>query len=95
MKFTIASFVRFHSNWRENYVSMQRGYLRLWGPQMQTQLPTFLHRVNPDGTFDSICLRCLHTIASAIREGDLADVERDHQCAPSALTTRLPKLRPN
>jgi hypothetical protein len=58
---------------------------------MLGQEPTFLHRANPDGTFDSICMICFHTIANAVQEDSLADAEAVHQCVPSLLTARLPK----
>src|ERR1700722_8541862 len=43
--------------------------------QMPGQLPSYLHRVNYDGTFDSICIRCFETIALAIAEDRLALAE--------------------
>ena len=60
--------------------------------EMPGQQPTFLHRANRDGTFDSICLRCFHTIATETNEAALAGAEMEHQCVPSALTTPLPKI---
>jgi hypothetical protein len=55
---------------------------------MTKQWPTYLHRANPDGTFDSICIRCFKTIASAVTESGLAGPEVDHVCAPSSLSQR-------
>jgi hypothetical protein len=54
---------------------------------MVFELPTYLHRVNRDGSFDSICIRCFETIASAITEERLT-TELEHKCAPRALSQR-------
>jgi hypothetical protein len=62
---------------------------------MPGQEPTFLHHANPDGTFNSICMICFHTIATGIPEESLANAETEHRCAPSLLTARLPKIRPD
>ncbi|HEY4380141.1 MAG TPA: hypothetical protein VGN01_07325 [Acidobacteriaceae bacterium] len=40
----------------------------------------FPHRVNRDGSFDSICKRCFLTIASCASETELAAAEREHMC---------------
>jgi hypothetical protein len=42
----------------------------------------FAHRHNPDGTIDSICLRCYLTIASKSEEQELEDSEHHHACHP-------------
>jgi hypothetical protein len=42
----------------------------------------FLHRVKRDGTFDSICRDCFATVATVLREADLAQAEKDHRCNP-------------
>jgi hypothetical protein len=47
---------------------------------------SFPHRMNRDGTFDSICPRCFVTVANAIHETDLARFERCHVCDSSATT---------
>jgi hypothetical protein len=47
---------------------------------------SFPHRMNPDGTFDSICAKCFVTVANAIHETDLAHFERCHVCDSSAIT---------
>jgi hypothetical protein len=47
--------------------------------------PLFPHRRNNDGSFDSICLKCLLTIANARTEPDLAKPETYHICNPSIL----------
>jgi hypothetical protein len=42
----------------------------------------FPHRVNLNGTHDSICRVCLATIATVKREADLAEFEARHVCDP-------------
>lgn len=42
---------------------------------------TFRYRQNPDGTWDSICLLCFQTAASADRFEDLAALEALHECS--------------
>jgi len=42
--------------------------------------PTFPHRRNPDGTFDSICTKCFATVATKTQESDLQDAEAAHIC---------------
>jgi len=46
------------------------------------------HRKNRDGSYDSICLRCFATIATARREEDLIGPDRGHVCRPATLTQR-------
>jgi hypothetical protein len=43
------------------------------------------HRKNLDGSYDSICLVCFATIASARREEDLRGPENSHVCRPGTL----------
>jgi len=50
--------------------------------------PFFPHRRNRDGSFDSICLKCLITIASTRIEADLVRHDRIHVCMPSILSQR-------
>lgn len=40
----------------------------------------FQYRNNPDGTWDSICLRCFLTVGTAEKAEDLTDVEAAHNC---------------
>ncbi len=40
----------------------------------------FRYRQNPDGTWDSICLLCFQTAASAEHFEDLAVLEEQHRC---------------
>jgi hypothetical protein len=50
--------------------------------------PCFPHRQNHDGSFDSICLKCLLTIAAAKTEVELEWFEKYHACNPSILLQR-------
>jgi hypothetical protein len=43
--------------------------------------PEFKHRLNPDKTFDSFCLRCFLTIATTNAEGSLTEFETAHDCS--------------
>jgi hypothetical protein len=40
----------------------------------------FKHRNNPDGSWDSICLKCYLTVETAMQEDDLEETERRHDC---------------
>jgi len=42
----------------------------------------FPHRINRDGTIDSICSRCYVTIGTSTTEADLARLEAAHFCEP-------------
>jgi hypothetical protein len=44
---------------------------------------SFAHRRNDDGSFDSICPRCIQTIAHCACEPDLQNAEDSHVCNPS------------
>ena len=48
----------------------------------------FPHRQNRDGSFDSICRRCLLTVANTRNEADLTEHEKYHVCNPSILFQR-------
>lgn len=52
---------------------------------IQTNQREFPHRLNKDGTYDSICPFCFVTIACQRREEDLARFEHDHACDPHRL----------
>ena len=43
----------------------------------------FVRRRNPDTSIDSICTRCVQTIASAACEAELATREQKHICDPN------------
>jgi hypothetical protein len=57
--------------------------------------PSFIHRRNPDGTVDSICLRCFLTTDHAKEESALDKVEDAHVCTPNEPSSVLliPKKR--
>ncbi len=40
----------------------------------------YFHRNNPDGTYDSICLGCFLTVATATNEELLEESEAVHRC---------------
>jgi hypothetical protein len=42
----------------------------------------FAHRSNLDGTTDSICMRCIATVATADDKGELLRYEQQHICDP-------------
>ena len=50
--------------------------------------PFFPHRRNRDGSIDSICLKCLLTIATVRNELDLHLHDKNHICLPSILSQR-------
>lgn len=43
----------------------------------------FPHRLNSDGTIDSICDCCFATVATATVEADLESLEVAHLCEPA------------
>jgi hypothetical protein len=43
------------------------------------------HRLNSDGSYDSICRSCHVTVASANLESALAQHEQGHVCDPSRM----------
>jgi hypothetical protein len=52
----------------------------------------FPHRLNRDGSFDSICKRCFQTIASGYSEAALAAAEKQHTCdVPQLLLSLRPE----
>ena len=51
----------------------------------------FAHRENEDGTFDSICLSCYLTVASAEKEAALFESEKFHTCGRDDIAARIPK----
>jgi hypothetical protein len=52
------------------------------GPQHEE----FATRHNPDGSYDSICLRCFRTVGTSFRSSELAAFERNHICETDAAT---------
>ena len=53
----------------------------------------FLHRLNNDGTIDSICRQCFITVATATSRSALDREQQKHRCDPSLLE-RYKKVRP-
>jgi hypothetical protein len=49
---------------------------------MKTPNVQFPHRVNLNGTHESICRVCLTTVATVEREDDLAVFDSQHVCDP-------------
>lgn len=45
----------------------------------------FVHRLNKDGTIDSICRYCFITVATSASESDLEREELTHTCIPCLL----------
>jgi hypothetical protein len=41
----------------------------------------FLHRTNPNGSYDSLCPRCFHVIANERKKAELALFEALHTCS--------------
>jgi hypothetical protein len=63
------------------------------------QRSRFPHRLNPNGSYDSICTECHQTIASSPDEDRLAAQEQHHACNPIRLyqlaEDQLHSERPN
>jgi hypothetical protein len=51
-------------------------------------LPTSPHKINRDGTLNSICMRCFKAIAAHKRETEIEEIERAHVCQSSPLSER-------
>lgn len=50
----------------------------------------FVHRTNPNGSHDSICLRCYLTISTSSTEELLAAMEAIHSCHGMPLSVDSP-----
>jgi hypothetical protein len=48
----------------------------------QTHTVQFIHRLNEDGTIDSICRDCFVTIATEVSASVLERAEGGHKCDP-------------
>jgi len=46
------------------------------------QRSPFPHRLNPNGSYDSICTECHQTVATSNDEAVLARHEQNHACSP-------------
>jgi hypothetical protein len=55
---------------------------------MAITLRTYPHRLNRDGSFDSICLKCFATIANTPTERELKAREKVHTCDHTMLCDR-------
>ena len=58
----------------------------------QTYTLQFIHRLNSDGTIDSICRECFLTVATATSTADLEREEHQHTC-DAWLLQRYKKVR--
>jgi hypothetical protein len=57
---------------------------------MTSLRPVFYpHRRKLDGSFDSICLNCLATIATSSDETELENSEKEHVCSKTFSEQRL------
>jgi hypothetical protein len=54
-------------------------------PNVKSPDRAFQHRTNPDSTFDSICLRCFHTVVTTDDEDQLEALESQHRCSEADL----------
>jgi len=52
------------------------------------------HRRNRDGSFDSICLICLATVAAGRSEAELVELEKVHVCNAGFLADRRGYIPP-
>lgn len=48
----------------------------------QTYTLQFIHRLNDDGTIDSICRDCFVTVATSLSGAQLEREEQEHTCDP-------------
>jgi hypothetical protein len=53
------------------------------------------HRQNPDGSIDSICLRCFATVASAMDVSELHSYDKAHVCDATSIAHRNLSSRKN
>jgi hypothetical protein len=54
-------------------------------PNVKSPDRAFQHRTNPNSTFDSICLRCFHTVVTTHSEFLLDSLESQHRCSEADL----------
>ena len=54
-------------------------------PSIRQDHWTFTHRLNPDGSFSSICPVCFETVGREENELDLQPAEHSHVCNPGSL----------
>jgi hypothetical protein len=53
------------------------------------QILFFPHRLNRDGSYDSICLACLTTVANSREVANLDIADQNHVCDPTVLSQRV------
>ena len=53
----------------------------------------FAHRCNADGSFDSICLFCFHTVGTTMTELELRPFEEQHNCEIRTATRNGPGIQ--
>jgi hypothetical protein len=58
------------------------------------QGPFFPHRLNPDGSYDSICNRCFATVANAPSLDELHARDKEHICRAAFASSRLDPSMP-
>ena len=64
-----------------------------WEQPRMAEFPKFAHRSNLDGTTDSICFRCIATVATVYEERELLRYEQEHVCDP-VLVKRFDSTKP-
>jgi hypothetical protein len=47
--------------------------------------PAFPHRLKPDGTYASVCIKCFRTVVPSLDETELFIAEQTHVCAAFSL----------
>ena len=55
---------------------------------MASTLRKFPHRLNRDGSYDSICLKCFATVANTQTEIELTAFDKSHACNHAMLSDR-------
>jgi hypothetical protein len=55
---------------------------------MASTLRKFPHRLNRDGSYDSICLKCFATVANTRTEIELTAFDKSHACNHAMLCDR-------
>jgi hypothetical protein len=53
---------------------------------MKDNSTEYPHRLNAEGSYDSICRRCFRTVARAETEAELRAYEAKHICDPHMMT---------
>jgi hypothetical protein len=61
---------------------------------MTQRPPFFPHRKNKDGTFDSICLKCLATVVRTKSESELEQHDKRHVCEDDMFSAKKGRFGP-